>query len=87
MHAAVDALVFLSIGALLGAGYFALLFAQVKEFASGSSLRRALPAYFLRLTAVVLALWVIVQYGAPALLASITGFTLVLVMLRSSATS
>ena len=87
MDTALHVLVFLLIGILLGAGYFALLFAEVTQTARGVSSRYAIVTHLLRLAAAVLMFWMIAQYGAAALLASLAGFTVVLVMLRPLTTS
>jgi len=82
MDAALHVLVFLLIGALLGAGYFALLFAEVTQHARGASSSYAIVTHLLRVAAAVLMFWLIAHYGATALLASLTGFTVALATLR-----
>ena len=82
MQTALHVLAFLLIGILLGAGYFVLLFAEVTQHARGASSGHAIVMPLLRLAAAMLMFWVIAQYGAAALLASLAGFTVVLVMLR-----
>lgn len=84
---ALRVLVFLLIGVLLGAGYFVLLFAQVTQHARGASSGHAIVTHLLRVGAAVLMFWVIAQYGATALLASLAGFTVVLATLRPLTTS
>jgi hypothetical protein len=87
MDAALHILVFLLVGILLGADYFALLYAEVRQHVRGSSARRTIMTHFLRLAAGALMFWLIAQCGATALLASLAGFTLVLAMLRPLTTS
>jgi len=82
MHTALHALLFLLIGVLLGAGYFALLHAEVGQFVRGASARYAIVTHLLRLAVALLLFWLIAQYGASALLASLAGFTLVLATLK-----
>jgi hypothetical protein len=77
MAAVLHVLVFLLLGILLGAGYFALLFVSVGQFARAPSSRKVIVPHLLRLAAAMIAFWLIAQYGASALLASLTGFTLV----------
>lgn len=82
MHTALHALLFLLIGVLLGAGYFALLFAGVSQLTRGGSSRYAIMTHLIRLAAAGIMFWLIAQYGASALLASLAGFTVALVMIR-----
>jgi N-ATPase, AtpR subunit len=82
MQAPFHLLAFLVIGILLGAGYFALLFAAVAQLVSGSSSGRAIMTHLVRLAAAALMFWLIAQSGAAPLFASLVGFTLVLATLR-----
>ena len=82
MHTVLQVLVFLLLGFVLGAGYFALLYAEVGQFVRGASARYAIVTHLLRLAVAVLVFWLIAQYGATALLASLAGFTLVLATLK-----
>ena len=82
MHVVLHILAFLVVGIMLGAGYFALLQAEVGQFVRGAAARYAIMTHLLRLTAAVLVFWLIAQYGATALLAALAGFTLVLVTLK-----
>jgi hypothetical protein len=78
MHTTLYILAFLFLGALLGAGHFALLHAEIGQFARGASFRYAIMTHLLRLAAAVFMFWLIAQYGTTALLAALAGFTLVL---------
>lgn len=82
MQMAVHILVFLVAGIVLGAGYFALLYAEVGQFVRGAASRYALLMHVLRLAAALVAFWLIAQHGATALLAALAGFTLVLMTLK-----
>jgi N-ATPase, AtpR subunit len=82
MQSALHVLAFLFVGILLGAGYFALLRASVTQLARGVSSGQAIVTHLLRLAAAVLMFWIVAQYGATALLASLAGFTVVLATLR-----
>lgn len=81
-HTALHILAFLLLGVVLGAGYFALLHAEVGQFVRGAPARYAITTHLLRLATAALVFWLIAQYGATALLAALAGFTLVLVTLR-----
>jgi F1F0 ATPase subunit 2 len=81
MAAVWHVLVFLLLGILLGAGYFALLFASVHQFARAPSPPKVIVPHLLRLAAAMIGFWLIAQYGASALLASLAGFTIVLAAL------
>jgi len=82
MHTVLQIIAFLLLGVVLGAGYFALLHAEVGQFVRGGSARYAIVTHLLRLAVAVLVFWLIAQYGAMALLASLAGFTLVLATLK-----
>jgi F1F0 ATPase subunit 2 len=87
MHTGFQILSFLFAGIVLGAGYFALLHAEVGQFVRGAAPRYAIMMHILRLAAAVLVFWLIAQYGAMALLAALAGFTLVLATLKPLTTS
>jgi hypothetical protein len=87
MHTGFHILAFLFIGIVLGAGYFALLHAEVGRLARGAASRYAIMMHVLRVAAAVLMFWLIAQYGATALLAALAGFTLVLATLKPLTTS
>lgn len=72
--AAIDAIVFLTTGVLLGAGYFGLLYWSVRSHASQTSIGRTMFLYVLRLAMVAATFWVIVQHGAMQLLLALLGF-------------
>ncbi len=82
MHTALHILAFLVAGVVLGAGYFALLRAEVGQFVRGAAASYAIMTHLLRLAAAVLMFWLIAQYGATALLAALAGFTLALATLK-----
>lgn len=79
---AIHIVVFVLVGIVLGAGYFALLHAEVGQVVRGAAARYAIMTRILRLAAALLVFWLIAQHGAAALLASLAGFTLVAVMLK-----
>ena len=81
MHTALHISAFLLLGLLLGAGYLALLHAEVGQLIRGARSRYVIMTHLLRLAAAVLTFWLIAQYGAAALLASLACFTLVLATL------
>jgi N-ATPase, AtpR subunit len=87
MHAAFHILVFLLLGILLGAGYFALLFAAVAQYRPGAAMGKAIVPHLARLTVGIIGFWLIAQFGASALFASLAGFTAALVALRPITTS
>jgi N-ATPase, AtpR subunit len=74
-------LVFLFLGILLGAGYFGLLFASIGQLARAPSTSKVIVPHLLRLAAAMIGFWLIAQYGASALLASLVGFTMVVAAL------
>jgi hypothetical protein len=82
MHTALYIFAFFLAGILLGAGYFALLFAGVVQHVRGIPSRYAIMLHVLRLAAAVLLFWIIAQYGATALLVALAGFTAALAALR-----
>jgi FtsH-binding integral membrane protein len=82
MHTVFHILSFLFVGIVLGAGYFALLHAEVGQFMRGMPARYAIMMHVLRLAVAALMFWLIAQYGAMALLAALAGFTLVLATLK-----
>jgi hypothetical protein len=82
MHTALQILAFLFAGVVLGAGYCALLRAEVGQFVRGAAAPYAIMTHLLRLAAAVLMFWLIAQYGATALLAALAGFTLALGTLK-----
>jgi hypothetical protein len=81
-NATLQLIAFLLAGILLGAGYYGLLFVEVGQYVHGASARYAIATHILRLAAAGVTFWLIAQYGAAPLLASLTGFTLVLAMLK-----
>jgi hypothetical protein len=87
MQTTLHVLAFLLLGMALGAGYFALLYAEVARLAHGASARQAIPTHLMRLAAASLIFWLIAHHGAAALIASLIGFTLVLTTLRPFSTS
>ena len=87
MHTGFQILAFLFAGIGLGAGYFALLHAEVGQFVRGAAPHYAIMMHVLRLAVAVLVFWLIAQYGATALLAALAGFTLVLATLKPLTTS
>jgi N-ATPase, AtpR subunit len=87
MQTALHVIAFLSIGMVLGAGYFALLHAEVVRLVQGVCGREVILTHLMRLVAAFLIFWLIAQFGAAALIASLIGFTLVLTTLRSFSTS
>jgi N-ATPase, AtpR subunit len=82
MQTALHVLAFVLIGVLLGAGYFTLLYAEVARLTPRTSSRQAILTHLMRLAGASLIFWMIAQYGAAALIASLIGFTLVLTTLR-----
>lgn len=69
-----DAVLYLTAGAALGAGYFILLLQTVRLHASQAAAIRVIPLYFVRFAAVVSAFWIIAQQGALPLLLTLLGF-------------
>jgi F1F0 ATPase subunit 2 len=75
---------FVVLGALLGAGYFAALRLNVERYLFGRSTGPAIALHFGRLLLAGVALVLIAQAGALALLGALVGFLLArFVMLRS----
>jgi hypothetical protein len=87
MHAAFHILAFLLLGILLGAGYFALLFAAVAQYRPGAAVGKAIVPHLTRLAVAIIGFWLIAQFGPSALLASLAGFTVALAALRPLTTS
>jgi hypothetical protein len=87
MHAAFHVLAFLLLGILLGAGYFALLFAAVAHYRPGAAVGKAIVPHLARLAVAIIGFWLIAQFGPSALLASLAGFTVALAALRPLTTS
>jgi N-ATPase, AtpR subunit len=87
MQTALHVLAFFLIGIALGAGYFALLYAEVARLAYAASAREVILTHLMRLAAASLMFWLVAPQGAPALIATLTGFTLVLAVLRPLSTS
>jgi hypothetical protein len=86
MQTALHVFAFLLIGMVLGAGYFALLHAEVARLVRGACGREVILTHLMRLVAAFLIFWLIAQFGAAALIASLIGFTLVLTTLRPFST-
>jgi hypothetical protein len=82
MDATLHIVIFLLLGIALGAGYFALLYFEVSQYVRGASARHAIATRLVRLAVAGVMFWLIAQHGAIPLLASLAGFTLVLVMLK-----
>jgi N-ATPase, AtpR subunit len=83
MPAALHIVAFLGLGILLGAGYFSLLFVAVGSDRLGSAgPARPVMQHLVRLAVAAVGFWLVAQFGASALLASLAGFTAVLSTLR-----
>ncbi|MEG6508971.1 ATP synthase subunit I [Methyloligella sp. 2.7D] len=82
MQLALHIALFAAIGMALGAGFFALLHKEVGQFADGTPSGKLVALHLVRLVGAAGLFWIIAQYGAAALLASLAGFTLVLFSLK-----
>jgi F1F0 ATPase subunit 2 len=68
------AVIWLALGAALGALYFVLLYRMVQRFAAGAPATRTLPLLALRGALAIGLFWIMAQQGAVALLAGLVGF-------------
>ncbi len=87
MHPAIHVLAFLLLGILLGTGYFFLLFVSVAGYRPGVAAGKLIVPHLARLAVAIVGFWLIAQFGASALLASLAGFAAVLAVLRPLTTS
>jgi F1F0 ATPase subunit 2 len=72
--ALVPSALFLALGFAAGLAYFAALWGNLRLYLAGRKAAAAVLA--LRLAAVVALFWLIAQFGAASLIASLIGFTL-----------
>lgn len=71
---AMEIVLYLAAGAVLGAGYFALLHRTVRLHAAQAAALHTIPLYLVRFAAAIAAFWFIAQQGALPLLAALFGF-------------